>query len=139
MNPFPTYSWKLMRTHIRHSIALLAAAFSLAACGPFRHGTSEPDAVVVFHNQSPDQADVFALGPGGDPVRIGTVFAGKTESLRVPQTVTGGANRVNVFARVFPTGRVVASGPFSVGPGDSMDVTLTSDEKMLSVLPSRGA
>lgn len=127
-----------MRTRIRLFVVLLTSALSVAACGPFRHGTGEPDAVVVFHNQSPDQADVFALGPGGDPVRIGTVFAGRTESLRLPQSVTGGANRVNVIARVFPTGRVVASGPFSVGPGDSMDVTLTSDEKMLSVLPSRG-
>jgi hypothetical protein len=128
-----------MRCLVRHSIALVAATFSLAACGPFRHGASQPEAVVVFHNQSPDQADVFALGSGGDPIRIGTVFGGKTESLRVPETVTGGANRVNVIARVFPTGRVVSTGPFSVGPGGSMDVTLTSDEKMMSVLPSRGA
>jgi hypothetical protein len=128
-----------MRCLVRHSIALAAATFSLAACGPFRHGASQPEAVVVFHNQSPDQADVFALGSGGDPIRIGTVFGGKTESLRVPETVTGGANRVNVIARVFPTGRVVSTGPFSVGPGGSMDVTLTSDEKMMSVLPSRGA
>jgi hypothetical protein len=128
-----------MRCLVRHSIALVAATLSLAACGPFRHGASQPEAVVVFHNQSPDQADVFALGSGGDPIRIGTVFGGKTESLRVPETVTGGANRVNVIARVFPTGRVVSTGPFSVGPGGSMDVTLTSDEKMMSVLPSRGA
>jgi len=128
-----------MRGHLRHSIALIAAAFALTACGPFRHGASQPDAIVVFHNQSPDQADVFALGSGGDPIRIGTVFAGKTESLRVPETVTGGSNRVNVIARVFPTGRIVSSGPFSVEPGGSMDVTLTSDEKMMSVLPSRGA
>jgi hypothetical protein len=69
-------------------------------------------------------------------MRIGTVFPGKTETLRVPQTITGGANRLNVVARIFPGGRVVSTGPFSIYPGDSMDVTLSSDEKILSVLPS---
>ena len=33
---------------------------------------------------------------------------------------------------------VVATGPFNLGSGDSMDVTLTSDERMLSLLPSTG-
>jgi hypothetical protein len=52
--------------------------------------------------------------------------------------VSDGANRVNVIAHIFPGGRVIASGPFSLGSGDSMDVTLTSDERMLAVLPTPG-
>ena len=124
-----------MRIEVRRSIAVIVALVASAACGPFHRGAT-PAAVVVFHNQSTDQADVYALGPGGDPTRIGTVFAGKTETLRVNDAIIGGANRVNVIARIFPSGRVVASGPFSLGPGDSMDLTLSSDEKMLSVLPS---
>jgi hypothetical protein len=126
---------ELMRI-IRRAICCAIAAISIAACGPFHRG-SQPDAVVVFHNQSTDQADVYAIGSGGDPTRIGTVFGNRTETLRVPATVTGGANRVNVIARMFPNGRVVASGPFTLGPGESMDLTLTGDEKMISALPSR--
>jgi len=126
-----------MRIDFRRRIVFIAAFVAVAACGPFHHG-SEPEGIVVFHNQSIDQADVYALGPGGDPTRIGTVFAGKTETLRVPQSVTGGANRVNVIARIFAVGRVVSTGPFTLAPGDSMNVTLSSDERILSVLPSSG-
>ena len=124
-----------MRTEVPRGVALVVALAACAACGPFHRGAT-PEAVVVFHNQSTDQADVYALGSGGDPTRIGTVFAGKTETLHVNDAIIGGANRVNVIARIFPSGRVVASGPFSLGPGDSMDLTLSSDEKILSVLPS---
>src|SRR5690242_5006746 len=125
----------VMRIEVRRSLALIVALVASAACGPFHRGAT-PEAVVIFHNQSTDQADVYALGPGGDPTRIGTVFAGKTEALRVNDAIVGGANRVNVIARIFPSGRVVSSGPFSLGPGDSMDLTLSSDERILSVLPS---
>ena len=125
-----------MSTQIRHALVAIAAALALAGCGPFHQG-NQPESVVVFRNQSPDQADVYALGSGGDPIRIGTVFSGRTETLRVPTSVTGASSRVNVVARIFATGRVVVTGPFTLMPGDSMDVTLTSDEKILSVLPSR--
>jgi hypothetical protein len=128
-----------MRIEWRRSLSVVACAltFVLAGCGPFHRG-QQPDGVVVFHNQSIDQADVYALGSGGDPYRIGTVFAGRTETLRVPASVSGGASRVNVIARIFPSGRVVATGPFNLGSGESMDVTLTSDERVLSLLPSTG-
>jgi hypothetical protein len=125
-----------MRFEIRRVAVLAAVAISAAACGPFRRG-GPPDGVVIFTNQSIDQADVYALGSGGEPVRIGTVFAGRTENLRVPSSVTGGAQRVNVIARIFASPRTVASGGFSLAPGDTMTVTLTSDEKMLSVLPPK--
>jgi hypothetical protein len=127
-----------MRIAVRHIIVLAGIVFLTTACGPFHRG-AEPEAAIVFHNQSTDQADVYAMGQGGDPMRIGTVFAGKTETLRVPSAIIGGANRVNVIARIFAVGRVVRSGAFSLAPGDSMDVTLSSDEKILSVLPSTGA
>lgn len=125
-----------MRIQIRRAVVAVAAASALAGCGPFHRG-NEPQSVIVFRNQSPDQADVYAIGSGGDPIRIGTVFAGRTETLRVPTSVTGGSSRVNIVARIFASGRLVVTGPFTLMPGDSMDVTLTSDEKILSVLPSR--
>ena len=126
-----------MRIEVRRIMVAAAAALALAGCGPFHH-SNIPESVVVFRNQSPDQADVYAIGSGGDPVRIGTVFAGRTETLRVPPSITGASSRVNVVARIFASQHVVVTGPFTLLPGDSMDVTLTSDEKILSVLPSRG-
>ena len=125
-----------MKYALRRVVTLVAVASVAAACGPFRHG-GPPDPVVVFHNQSSDQANVYAIGTGGEPVRIGTVFAGRTENLRVPQGVVGGAQRVNIIARIFASPRVVSSGAFSLAPGDSMAVTLSTDEKILSVLPAR--
>ena len=127
----------LMRIEIRRAMLALAVAAAVAGCGPFHRG-NQPESVVVFRNQSPDQADVYAIGSGGNPVRIGSVFAGRTETLRVPQSITGASSRVNVVARIFASGRLVVTGPFTLMPGDSMDVTLTGDEKILSVLPSRG-
>lgn len=126
-----------MMSLLRRVVVLGAAAAAAAACGPFRHG-GPPDPVLVFINQSTDQADVFALGSGGEPVRIGTVFAGRTENLAVPQSLVGGAQRVNIIARIFATPRAVATGAFSIAPGDTMNVTLSADEKILSVLPPKG-
>ena len=125
-----------MDIQIRRAVVAIAAALAVAGCGPFHRG-NQPESVSVFRTQSPDQADVYAIGSGGDPIRIGTVFAGRTETLRVPTSVTGASSRVNVVARIFASGRLVVTGPFTLMPGDSMDVTLTSDEKILSVLPSR--
>ena len=126
-----------MRIELRRAMVAVAAALALTGCGPFHRG-SQLESVVVFRNQSLDQADVYAIGSGGNPTRIGTVFAGRTETLNVPTSITGGGGRVNVVARIFASGVLVVTGPFTLLPGDSMDVTLTSDEKILSVLPSRG-
>lgn len=126
-----------MRIDVRRTLIALSTALLLTACGPFHHGGA-PDAAIVFHNDSTDQADVYAVGSGGDPIRIGTVFAGRTETLRVPSTATGATSRVNVVARIFASGRVVSTGPFTIEAGQTMDVRLTSDEKFLSVLPTSG-
>ena len=125
-----------MRYDLRRLVIFMATAVSVAACGPFRRG-GPPDGMVIFSNQSSDQADVYALGAGGEPVRIGTVFAGRTENLRVPQSIVGGSDRVNIIARIFATPRAVASGAFTLAPGDTMVVTLGADEKLLSVLPPK--
>lgn len=125
-----------MRTPVRRLPAwALVSAIAMAGCGPFHHG-GQPPAEIVFHNQSIDQADVYALGPGSDPIRIGTVYGQKTQRLTVPFTISS-TDRVNIITRVFPSSRIVASGPFTLNPGGVMDVTLASDENMLSVLPDR--
>ena len=114
----------------------LVAAVALAGCGPFHRG-GQPEPEILFHNQSIDQADVYAIGPGGDPIRIGTVMGEKTDRLRVPLSVVGGTDRVNILARVFPSSRIIVSGPFTLTAGGLMSVTMPSDENMLAVLPDR--
>jgi len=121
-----------------HRCVAAAAALTItaAACGPFHHGgPALPDAVVIFNNQSMDQADVYAVGTGGQPVRIGTVFSGRSEMLKVPAGSTGGGNSVDIIARIFASSRAPRSGPIALSPGDTVLVTLPVDEKMLTVLP----
>ena len=115
-------------------VTALAAAIGLGACGPLHRGGT-PDPVVVFVNDSPDQADVYAVS-GGSPVRIGTVPSGRRETLRVPQSILGGSHSIEIVARIFASNRAVRSGQITLDPGDSIDVRLQADEKLLSVLPS---
>ena len=76
---------------LKHTLRLsiLAALFSVAACGPLHRGGT-PDPVIVFVNDSPDQAEVYVVSTGS-PVRIGTVPSGRREVLHVPQSVLGGS------------------------------------------------
>ena len=124
-----------MRSPLRRIPAwALLSAVTIAGCGPFHRG-AQPDTEILFHNQSIDQADVYAMGPGGDPIRIGTVDGQKTSRLRVPDI--SASDRVNIIVRVFPSSRIVASGAFTLMPGGVMDVTLPTEENMLAVLPAR--
>ncbi|HEY2852981.1 MAG TPA: hypothetical protein VGJ18_09065 [Gemmatimonadaceae bacterium] len=124
-----------MRSPLRRipAWAVLSAAM-IAACGPFHRGAQQ-ESEILFHNQSIDEADVYAMGPGGDPIRIGTVDGQKTGRLRVP--LISASDRVNIIARVFPSSRIIASGAFTLLPGGVMDITLPSEENMLAVLPAR--
>ena len=115
-------------------LTMLAALVSFTACTTL-HRTGPEDPVIVFTNDSPDQADVYAVSSGA-PVRIGTVFSGKTENLRVPQSVIGGSRNVEIIARIFASNHVVRSGSLALNPGDALDVHLQSDERMMSVLPA---
>src|SRR5207247_5747024 len=79
-NFIPTRGGLLVR---RAAFLALVGLAGPGACGPFHRGTSA-SAAIIFKNESLDQADVYASGPDGNPVRIGTVFAGATDTLRVP-------------------------------------------------------
>ena len=65
-------------------IVLALVAAGAAACGPFRKNAGPPPAYLFFTNESLDQAGVYATVPGNQPLRIGTVFAGRTDTLTVP-------------------------------------------------------
>lgn len=125
----------LRRVTILAALAACAAAFALA-CGPLRRG-GQPEAVIYFDNQSVAQADVFAVAPSGNRVRIGTVFAGRREALRVPPSALGGGSSVTIVARLLASSRTPTSGPITLLPGDTLEVRLPPDARMLSVLPAR--
>jgi hypothetical protein len=114
--------------------SLLAATTS---CGRFHRSEDDPaaQAQIVFVNESLEQADVFAAAPGGESVRMGTVQAGRTETLNVPsQFVSRGS--VNIVARLLARSGVLRTGPVSISPGDRLQVRLPLNANTLSVLPS---
>jgi hypothetical protein len=115
------------------SIAVLVA--TAAACGPLRRGPAP--ALIIFSNQSLDQADVYAISSSGGQMRIGTVMAGRTDTLRLPPGAVGGDNSANIVARLLARSLTPSTGPVTLNPGDKIQVTLSSDERVLSVLPAR--
>ena len=116
----------------------LVVCAALAACGPKNH-VATPPAVIVFSNESVDMADVFAeRSAGGSPIRLGSVEAGRTAQLRLPAAALGADGMVTVTARIFARPRLTpTTGPFPLHAGERMAVRLSSDVRMLSVLPVR--
>lgn len=116
--------------------SLLVATLATSACGHFLRGSgSGNDAYIQFVNQSSDQADVYAVPVAGDPVRIGTAYAGRTTQITVPATAIGGDGTVNIVARIFAGNRAPRTGRVPLSPGQSIQVTLPPEENTLSVLP----
>jgi hypothetical protein len=130
----------MMRRHpvsrylLRLAPILLIGA--VAACGPFRRGAGQPPATIVFANESLTQADVFVVGQGVGTRRIGTVMAGRTDTLVVPGVLTG-RGTVNIVARLFGRSRAPRTGPVSIFSGEQYQVRLPPDARLLSFLPSR--
>ena len=113
------------------------AAFILgaASCSRLQPGDDPLPVVVLFQNQSLDQADVYVSRGVGDSRRIGTVQAGRTETLVVPQEIVT-AGTMNIFVRLLARSIVPRSGAVAVSPGDRLQVTLPSDQRQLTVLPA---
>ena len=120
----------------RRSFVVHGALLAAAACGPLRR-SGPPAAEIIFSNESLDQADVYAVASSGAQIRIGTVMPGRKETLRIPPGALGGDNSANIVARILAKSRTPSSGPITLNPGDRMQVTLSSDERVLSVLPAR--
>ena len=119
-------------------IGLLAVA-SAGVLGACSHNLPEEDpgnvpAAVVFANESLNQSDLFAVISGSSETRkLGTVFAGRTETLRVPYDLLRRGN-LSLVARML-SGGVLSSGQISIRPGDTVHVELPLNQRMLIVLP----
>lgn len=124
---------------LRRLVGLLLPAFLLtvAACNAFRRGGPAPEpATVYFVNESLDQADVFAVTQSGDYRRIGTVMAGRTDTLTVPASMLVSGGAINIYARLLASPRRPETGPVTIFPGEVYLVRLPSDERLLSFLPA---
>lgn len=122
---------------VRHLALALAMAGSVgtASCGRFIH-TGQPTAQVVFANESLDQADVYAVLNGGQSQRIGTVFAGRTETLDIPTNIINAGGTVSIVARLLAHSYAPSTGPLTINAGDRIRITLPSNGRSLSVLPA---
>jgi hypothetical protein len=118
------------------SIILFAAAMFATSCSRLHRGDDDREpAILLFENQSLDQADIFVSRGVGDNRRIGTVQAGRTESLVIPQEMVA-AGSINIIARLLARSFAPRTGAVAVNPGDRIRVTLPSDERQLTVLPA---
>lgn len=116
--------------------AMIVLGAVAAACGHFgMGGPGDQDALIIFHNESIDQADVYAVAPGADFERIGTVFPGRTDTLRVRASLVEQGSGVNIVARLLARSNTPSTGNISLHPGDLMDVRLPADGRTLVALP----
>jgi hypothetical protein len=123
-----------MRNLHRHiALAALAAA---SACGPLRNRPASERALLYFSNEGLDQADVFAVVPGSDAVRIGTVLAGRTDTLVVPEGIVTRRENINIVARLLARSVAPQTGPIAIYPGARWQIRLPLDAKMLVALPA---
>ena len=124
----------------RRALALLALIVAPAChrnrpVAEIEDANSEPS-TIEFKNESLAQADVFVVSSGSGARRIGTVFAGRTETLTIPREL---ANRgsISVVARLLARSRTTSRGTIALGPGTHLSVRLPMDEKALYVLPAQ--
>jgi hypothetical protein len=115
------------------TLAVVAVTALVSACGPFHTGGQEP-ARLVFANESLDQATVYVVGPGRDFTRIGTIFAGQTDTLTVPADLAV-RGTLNIVARMLARPNLAQTGPVSMQPGAWYTATLPSTSNLISFLP----
>lgn len=113
-------------------VALIVAA----ACGGFARGSGQPETFLIFANESLDQATVYVVSPGVEFRRVGTVLAGRTDTLRVPRDLAARGGTLNIVARLLARPEVPQTGPVTILPGETYQVRLATDAKILSFLPT---
>jgi hypothetical protein len=122
---------------VRRRRALLTPALLLVFAGCSRvppGATSAERTVIDFTNESLAQADVFVAVPGSEGRRLGTVMAGRSESLVVPPEIAIKGN-ITLFARLLARSATPSSGAIAISPGTHLSVRLPLDERALYVLP----
>lgn len=111
---------------------VVLSAFAVTACGPLHMGNRER-ASVVFTNDSPEQADVYALVGSSETVRIGTVLSTRTETLYIPTSITDQGGQTRIIVRLLARNTERATGVLTLRATDQLKVRLTSDARDLIV------
>lgn len=119
-------------------IALLAVSF---ACGRERTAQAselqgQNDAVLTVTNDYLTDVTVYAVR-GGTRARLGTVYGFKTETLPIRNTILFGAGSVRLLIRT-GSGLTHLTEPFTVGPNDTIELTVRNPINLSSFLIRRG-
>ena len=132
----PIHMSSILNTRLRLVTVAIGLGLSVG-CGRLHRGDAGGDlaalARLYFTNESLDEAALYAVS-GSQQVRLGTVMAGRTDTLVVPSSVLG-AGTLRLVARPLARSIRPQSGLISLQFGDELVVRLPSDEKMLIVLP----
>jgi hypothetical protein len=124
---------------VRRAVLGASVLAASSACSRFHHSADEEPAMqaqIVFINESLEQADVFATSGAGESIRIGTVQAGRTQTLDVPQQFVTRAS-VIIVVRLLARSGTIRTGPIAISAGDRIQVRLPISGNVLSVLPAR--
>ena len=119
--------------------ALATCVVLVAAVGCHRNGIGSPATFptkVIFRNESMEQADVFAVRAGMGPKRLGTVMAGRTDTLTIRAGEIPPGMTVDFVARLLARPTTPHSGPVPITPGDWLQITLPNAANTLVVLPA---
>src|SRR5437868_14403903 len=116
------------------AILMFSLTVGVGACS--RHPETAPGADtswIIFTNESLEQADLFAVASGMGARKLGTVFSGRTDTLKVSGALalSGG---VSLVARTL-SGGTAGSGSVALHAGEALRVRLPLDRKQLVVLP----
>ena len=125
----------VLRLFFHRLAAYAAAALLLTAVGCAHHQTvasSATDAAtLVFANESPAQVEVWAVAPDVNTRRIGTVMAGETSTIRVPDDFVS-QGRVGFYAKVRGSTAMPITETYSFHQGEKLRVRLQRDARTLS-------
>ena len=135
----------MFRIRRTRRVALFLALVAVSACARNRPGrddgniaeteANEPT-IIEFKNESLAQADVFVSSGGSGARRLGTVFAGRSETLTIPREIAI-RGQITIVARLLARTRAPSSGSIAISPGTALSVRLPMDERALYVLPAQ--
>ena len=121
---------------VRVGTCLSAFALLGAQAGCARQAPATPQAdpgysTLIFANESPAQAEVWAVARDVDTRRIGTVMAGETSTLRVPDDFAA-QSQIGFYAKVRGTSATPMTETYAFHAGDQIRVRLERDARKLS-------
>ena len=128
----------MLHTHARLVLGVslaLALALGGTACSRMARPADAAPPVLTFSNESLDMVTVYGLRPGGDAYRLASVSAGRTDTLRLPASLSS-AGTITIVAVPLAGARAASSGQISVGSGTQLAITLPMSQNILTVLPA---